>query len=103
MGALMTDHSEYKPSETRGWEKTENGLAIMWKKITTIPDACIQLITCGCKINCKTANCKCVKQMQPCIPARGCYAVDCCNPSGHHDDEYEDPAIYIIHGIHCLK
>ena len=74
---LNTDHSDLKAAECGGWALTDDGLAIMWKTLTSIPESCIQLIVCGCKTKCKSANCKCVKLNQKCIAACGCDGIDC--------------------------
>ena len=80
--SLQNDHSHLKPHGTDGLKKIDTGLVIVWKTLSSIPESCIQLITCGCKTKCRSANCKCVKMNQQCIAACGCDSVGCCNPVG---------------------
>ena len=71
------------PSATGGWQETDEGLLqVVWSNLPSIPDACVELVTCGCKSKCKTASCKCCKNVQRCIPACTCSAVNCRNPAG---------------------
>ena len=55
-------------------------LEVLWN--TPIPMACIELIACGCKSECKTAACKCEPTNLDCIPACECNAEECRNPAG---------------------
>ena len=68
------------PLETGAWEKTGSTLSPVWTRIPAIPDACLELVTCGCKTKCKTARCSCFKSGLKCTVACGCDAIDCCNP-----------------------
>jgi hypothetical protein len=71
------------PADTGGWRVLENeSLEVVWSRLPSIPDACIELVTCGCKSKCKTASCRCSKGGQRCIPACKCNAEDCRNPAG---------------------
>ena len=69
------------PVETGGWKETSDGINVVWKKHPSIPAVCLELISCGCKLKCKSASCKCFKNSLRCTPACVCSAVNCCNPS----------------------
>ena len=47
-----------------------------------IPDACLELVTCGCKSKCKTAGSSCFRKNLKCTSACGCELIHCCNPAG---------------------
>ena len=56
------------PSQTSGWEVSENKLRIMWATQPSIPLSRVHLISCGCKTKCSTVACKCYKTAQQCTP-----------------------------------
>ena len=60
----------------------DGSLEVVWTRLPVLPEACIELVTCGCKSKCKTAQCKCFKSGQRCILACKCDAEDCKNPAG---------------------
>ena len=74
------------PTATGAWRNGIDGLEVVWSRLPSVPDACIELI-CGCKTKCRTAACKCSKTGQRCTPACGCNAEDCCNPAGQGSDD----------------
>ena len=49
-----------KPEDTGGWvDDVENDkLDMVWSSIPAVPEACVELITCGCQTQCRTARCK---------------------------------------------
>ena len=67
---------------TFAWAKEISMLSPVWTRLPPIPEACLQLVTCGCKSKCKTVRCSCYKKGLRCTPACGCDAVECCNPAG---------------------
>ena len=76
------------PAETGGWRMADDGsLEVVWTRLPVLPEACIELVTCGCKSKCKTAQCKCLKSGQRCITACKCDAEDCKNPAGLDETE----------------
>ena len=70
------------PTDTFAWTKETSMLSPVWTRLPPIPEACLQLVTCGCKSKCKTVQCTCYKKGLRCTPACGCDAVECCNPAG---------------------
>ena len=73
-----------KPKDTGGWvdDVDNDKLDMVWSSIPAVPEACVELITCGCQTQCRTARCKCCRSGQMCIPACKCRAQQCCNPVG---------------------
>ena len=69
------------PTDTFAWTKETSMLSPVWTRQPPIPEACLQLVTCGCKSKCKTVRCTCYKKGLRCTPACGCDAVECCNPA----------------------
>ena len=49
--AIM-DLDNNKPADTTGWQEGPNGLEIVWKRLPAVPEACLELISCGCKKKC---------------------------------------------------
>lgn len=82
---LQTDQ-EYidvqSPIETSAWKKDSGCLKVVWTRLPPIPDACLELVTCGCKSKCRTVQCTCFRKNLKCTYACGCDAIDCCNPAG---------------------
>ena len=75
------------PGDTVGW-KNDNGLEIIWTTLPSVPNACMELVSCMCKAKCKTARCQCARNKLRCMPACGCNAEECRNPEGiQHDDD----------------
>jgi hypothetical protein len=70
------------PVSTTAWKKDATSLTAVWTRLPAIPDACVELVTCGCKSKCKTARCSCFKKNMQCTAACGCDVVGCCNPAG---------------------
>jgi len=68
------------PVDTAAWVKEKTCLVPIWTRLPPIPDACLQLMTCGCKSKCQTARCTCFKKELKCTSACGCDAGECCNP-----------------------
>jgi len=69
------------PTETRAWKKESEGIQAVWSRLPHIPDACLKLVTRGCKSKCKTAGCSCFRKNMKCTSACGCEAIHCCNPA----------------------
>ena len=76
-----TDHCT-PPTDRYAWTKETSMLSPVWTRLPPIPEACLQLVTCGCKSKCKTVWCTCYKKELRCTPACGYDAVECCNPAG---------------------
>ena len=68
------------PSETIGWEESDEKLKVVWTTKASIPSSCINLISCGCTKKCNTGACKCYKTSQRCTPICSCNAQGCKNP-----------------------
>ena len=68
------------PSETKGWELSNEKLKVVWTTKPSIPSSCINLISCGCTKKCNTGACKCYKTSQRCTPICSCNAEGCKNP-----------------------
>ena len=69
------------PEDSGGWYRADEGLLIKWKTLQAVPIECLELVSCSCKIKCKSAACKCAKADQVCTPACGCEGENCSNPS----------------------
>ena len=70
------------PTDISAWMMESDCLNPVWTRLPPIPDACLELVTCGCKAKCRTARCSCFKTNLSCRYACGCDGVDCCNPAG---------------------
>ena len=68
--------------DTAAWKNNDGCLEIVWTRLLPIPVACIELVTCGCKLKCKTARCSCFKGSMQCANACDCDAINCSNPAG---------------------
>ena len=69
-------------TNTDGWKLGQNGIEIVWSRLSAVPTACMELTTCGCKTKCSTARCKCLKAGQICMVECACDADGCANPVG---------------------
>ena len=49
-----------------GWKKSEGGLEPILMSLNPIPEACLEVIFCSCKTNCRTLRCKCRKSGLQC-------------------------------------
>ena len=67
------------PVETGGCKETSDRINVVWTKLSSIPAVCLELISCGCKLKCENASCKCFKNSQRCTPACVCTVLNCCN------------------------
>lgn len=70
------------PTGTSAWTMEYDCLKAVWTRLHPIPDACLELVTYGCKSKCRTARCTCFKKNLNCTYACGCDGMDCCNPAG---------------------
>lgn len=68
------------PADTSGWKMEMDALAVVWETLPPVPDACLELVTCGCKSKCSTARCTCFRNNFKCTPACACDAINCSNP-----------------------
>ena len=84
--AAQTKISIESPSTCGGWKLDELGLHMVWSGLPPVPEACIELVACRCKTKCKMTSCKCYQLGQICIPACGCDAENCLNPTGKVPD-----------------
>lgn len=75
------------PCESQGWRATDDGLCVVWTHLPPIPQACVELVACGCKTKCRTMACSCLKKEQVCTPACTCNAEQCRNPISITEDE----------------
>ena len=48
----IMDFDNIKPADTIGWTEGLNVLEIVWKRLPAVPEACLELISCGCKKKC---------------------------------------------------
>ena len=82
---LQADHEHRdipSPTDISAWMMQSDCLKAVWTRLPPIPDACLDLVTCGCKAKCRTARCSCFKTNLSCTYACGVDGVDCCNPAG---------------------
>ena len=70
------------PTRVLGWQRTTEGLQIVWNRLESVPSnsKCVELVTCGCESKCKTAGCKCFKSDLRCMCACDECHADCLNP-----------------------
>lgn len=73
------------PAQSGGWKADTNSLSPVWMRLPSVPTACLQLVTCGCKTKCRTARCKCYRSGQLCMFECACDATGCSNPTGLED------------------
>ena len=55
-----------------GWTKRDGGLEPILMSLSPIPKACMEVIFCSCKTNCRTKRCKCRKAGLQCTIMCGC-------------------------------
>ena len=70
------------PVDTSAWINEEGCLKAVWTRLPPIPDACLELVTCGCKSKCRTVRCSCFRKDIKCYYACSCDAIECSNPAG---------------------
>ena len=70
------------PTDISAWMMESDCLKAVWTRLPPIPDACLELVTCGCNAKCRTARCSCFKTNLNWTYACGCDGVDCCNSAG---------------------
>ena len=58
------------PPENMGWKMENNVLVPELMSLPAVPEACEELVTCGCTTGCKTARCGC--KPNPCTASRQC-------------------------------
>ena len=58
------------PPEHMGWKMEDNVLVPKLMSLPAVPDACEELVTCGCTTGCKTARCGC--KPNPCTASCQC-------------------------------
>lgn len=68
------------PVDSGGWVIENDRLAPVLMDTDPVPKKCLEIISCGCKTKCATANCKCYKNNLQCIKACKCEKVQCKNP-----------------------
>ena len=49
------------PTSEMEWQRTAEGLQIVWNRLESVPSKSVELVTCGCESKCKTEACKCFK------------------------------------------
>ena len=61
----LKTHQEHigvpSPIDTAAW-KESGYIEAVWTRLPPIPDACLELVTCGCKLKCRIAQCTCFKK-----------------------------------------
>ncbi len=67
-----------------GWIEDGDCLRPVLTTLTAIPEACLELVTCGCKTKCSSNGCSCRKNKLPCTHACFCNRDGCQNP--HNPD-----------------
>ena len=70
------------PMDTSAWINEEVCLNAVWTRLPPIPDACLELVTCGCKSKCRTVRCSCFRKDIKCSYTCSCDAIECSNPAG---------------------
>jgi len=61
---LQTDKENMSiapPTESSAWKNAPTGLEIVWSRLPPVPQACLELLICGCKNGCVTIRCTCYK------------------------------------------
>jgi len=92
------------PTETHASKKESGCMQAVWSRLFPIPDACQELVTCGCKLKCKTAGCSCFWKNLKCTSACGCEAIHCCNSAGQQSHitciwDYNMPLLVLLQSI----
>ncbi|KAG7161336.1 hypothetical protein Hamer_G013968 [Homarus americanus] len=72
------------PTIEIGWTIEQSGLQVIWTRMPPIPDACLELVTCGCRAKCGPGQCTCLRRDLTCIPAFVSDAISCCNSYGQY-------------------
>ena len=64
-----------------GWKLQNEVLVPKLMSLTPIPNACLEVIFCACKMGCRSLRCKCRKAKLPCTWACSCNTqdVECVN------------------------
>lgn len=75
-------------TDTGGWCAGEKGPVVVWTTLPSVPKACVELTTCGCKTKCSTARCSCYRLQQPCMFECACNMSGCANPISVAHDHY---------------
>ena len=55
-----------------GWKLGPKDIEILLSTLLTVPTACMELITCGCKTKCSTVKCECLNFGQICVIVSVC-------------------------------
>ena len=78
--ASLNKCAEAKDPQEWGWKLKAGGTGFVphWSDLPEVSKACGELLKCGCKINCSSGRCKCVKAELSCTTLCGCNA-DCEN------------------------
>ena len=67
-------HPELPPPETMGWTIQSRALVPTLISLPSLPESCIELITCKCTTQCRRGNCNCRRKRLPCTSACICSA-----------------------------
>ena len=62
--------------ETMGWKINNDAFVPILTSLPAVPEACVHLISCGCKTQCQRSNCQCRKQKLQCTSACKCSTGD---------------------------
>jgi len=61
------------PADSGGLEETNGVLKTVWTKKPSVPESCLEHVTCKCdNSQCRTLACKCVQSGHICLPACEC-------------------------------
>ena len=75
---LQTDHDHIhipSPTDISTWTIESDCLKAVWTRLPAIQDACLELVTCGCKAKYRMARCSRFKTNLNCTYACGCDGV----------------------------
>ena len=79
---LLSFHALTGCDTTSVWINEEGCLKAVWTRQPPIPDACLELVKCGCKSKCRTVRCSCFRKDIKCSYACSRDAIECSNPAG---------------------
>ena len=91
------------PTDTFAWTKETSMSSPVWTKLPPIPEACLQLVTCGCKSKCKTVRCTCYKKGLRCTLACGCDASRMLQPCWTVIAINQNVSFISVFGLHFLQ
>ena len=70
------NYPDIPPPQDMGWEEEDGKILPVLMSLPPVPEACLELISCGCTTACVNARCKCRKSRLPCTMQCKCKTGD---------------------------